>query len=87
MMPSPPINVVDQLPLMESTNVKLEPPTDAAGAGHHQTNGSAYRGKKRRGPPENGIPSLTKIMVANLPYELTEEKVCSCIVIISLKRA
>lgn len=70
------------LPLEESET------TDAAGAGHHQADGSAqaqahthahagaFRPKKKRGPPENGIPSLTKIMVANLPYELSEEKVC-----------
>jgi len=36
---------------------------------------SAFKGKKKRGPPENGIPSSTKIMVANLPYELSEDKV------------
>lgn len=34
-----------------------------------------YRGKKKRGPPEDGVPSKTKVMVANLPYELSEEKV------------
>jgi RNA recognition motif-containing protein len=32
------------------------------------------REKKQRGPPENGIPSTTKVMVANLPYDLSEEK-------------
>lgn len=30
---------------------------------------------KQRGPPEDGIPSSTKVMVANLPYDLSEEKV------------
>lgn len=30
---------------------------------------------KKRGPPENGVPSKTKVMVANLPYELSEDKV------------
>lgn len=34
------------------------------------------RQPKQRGPPEDGIPSTTKVMVANLPYDLTEEKVC-----------
>ncbi|KAJ6146766.1 hypothetical protein N7497_008748 [Penicillium chrysogenum] len=29
---------------------------------------------KQRGPPEDGIPSKTKVMVANLPYDLTEDK-------------
>ena len=33
------------------------------------------REKKERGPPSDGIPSKTKVMVANLPYDLTEEKV------------
>jgi len=34
------------------------------------------RQPKQRGPPEDGIASTTKVMVANLPYDLTEEKVC-----------
>lgn len=32
------------------------------------------RQPKQRGPPEDGIASTTKVMVANLPYDLTEEK-------------
>jgi hypothetical protein len=35
----------------------------------------AARTQKQRGPPEDGIPSKTKVMVANLPYDLTEDKV------------
>lgn len=35
----------------------------------------APRPQKQRGPPEDGIPSKTKVMVANLPYDLTEDKV------------
>ena len=35
------------------------------------------RERKQRGPPEDGIPSKTKVMVANLPYDLKEEKVCA----------
>jgi hypothetical protein len=35
----------------------------------------AARSLKQRGPPEDGIPSKTKVMVANLPYDLTEDKV------------
>lgn len=31
--------------------------------------------RRERGPPADGVPSKTKVMVANLPYELTEEKV------------
>jgi hypothetical protein len=33
------------------------------------------REKRERGPPADGIPSKNKVMVANLPYDLTEEKV------------
>jgi hypothetical protein len=32
------------------------------------------RERKLRGPPEDGVPSKTKVMVANLPYDLREEK-------------
>lgn len=31
--------------------------------------------RKQRGPPEDGVASKTKIMVANLPYDLREERV------------
>ena len=33
------------------------------------------RQPRQRGPPEDGISSKNKIMVANLPYDLSEEKV------------
>lgn len=59
----------NEQPLAESTNVKTEQP-DAASAGAN----NADKTKKKRGPPENGVPSATKIMVANLPYELSEDK-------------
>jgi hypothetical protein len=36
------------------------------------------RERRERGPPADGVASKTKVMVANLPYDLTEEKVCSC---------
>lgn len=39
----------------------------------------AARPQKQRGPPEDGIPSKTKVMVANLPYDLSEDKVCFCV--------
>ncbi|KAK4099679.1 RNA-binding domain-containing protein [Parathielavia hyrcaniae] len=32
------------------------------------------RERRERGPPADGVPSKTKVMVANLPYDLTEEK-------------
>ena len=31
--------------------------------------------QRNRGPPEDGVPSKTKVMVANLPYDMQEEKV------------
>lgn len=34
------------------------------------------RERKQRGPPEDGVASKTKVMVANLPYDLREDKVC-----------
>lgn len=37
--------------------------------------GGVKQPRKQRGPPEDGVPSKTKIMVANLPYDLGEEKV------------
>lgn len=65
------------LPLVEATDVKTETgdgdaPTDSKNEAS-PTRGP-FKPKKKRGPPENGVPSATKIMVANLPYELTEEK-------------
>ena len=39
------------------------------------TKTDALRPRKQRGPPEDGVPSKTKVMVANLPYDLREEKV------------
>jgi len=30
--------------------------------------------RRERGPPADGIPSKNKVMVANLPYDLSEEK-------------
>lgn len=35
----------------------------------------APRQQRQRGPPEDGVPSKMKVMVANLPYDLKEEKV------------
>ncbi|KAH7375783.1 hypothetical protein B0T11DRAFT_13243 [Plectosphaerella cucumerina] len=32
------------------------------------------RERRERGPPADGVASKTKVMVANLPYDLTEEK-------------
>lgn len=63
-------NAAEQAPLAEATNEN-----DAAGT-EGAKKARAARPQKQRGPPEDGIPSKTKVMVANLPYDLTEDKVC-----------
>ncbi|KAJ5836769.1 Nucleotide-binding alpha-beta plait [Penicillium robsamsonii] len=55
-----------ETPLAETTNDK-----DTASK---TSEARAARPQKQRGPPEDGIPSKTKVMVANLPYDLTEDK-------------
>ena len=54
--------------------------TETTNEGTPATNGAeektrAPRQPRQRGPPEDGIPSKNKVMVANLPYDLSEEKV------------
>jgi len=67
-----PTNVPGQvLPLTETTNEAL---TSEAGAEGADGKTRAPRPRKQRGPPEDGVPSKTKVMVANLPYDLREEK-------------
>lgn len=68
-------------PIVASTNVKTENSTEpvnvigSAGSTSPILTTAFNKGqKKKRGPPENGVPSSTKIMVANLPYELSEDK-------------
>lgn len=57
------------------------PLTDTSNAANEKaaTNGEEKprtpRQPRQRGPPEDGIPSKNKVMVANLPYDLSEEKV------------
>ncbi|PWY85830.1 RNA-binding domain-containing protein [Aspergillus sclerotioniger CBS 115572] len=59
-------------PLAEVTD---QNETVASGeAGKQAGKPRAPRPQKQRGPPEDGIPSKTKVMVANLPYDLTEDK-------------
>jgi RNA recognition motif-containing protein len=67
-------NATEATLLTETTNDN-EP---AATEGAKQGKPRAPRPQKQRGPPEDGIPSKTKVMVANLPYDLTEDKVRSC---------
>lgn len=58
-------------PLQDITNQTNH--TDADGKA--KTQARPPRERRERGPPADGIPSKTKVMVANLPYDLTEEKV------------
>ena len=67
---STPTNVPGQVaPLTETTNEALTAKKGADKA-------AAPRERKQRGPPEDGVPSKTKVMVANLPYDLKEDRVC-----------
>ncbi|KAK4109979.1 RNA-binding domain-containing protein [Canariomyces notabilis] len=43
-------------------------------AKHGKSQARPARERRERGPPADGIPSKTKVMVANLPYDLTEDK-------------
>ncbi|KXH65604.1 RNA recognition domain-containing protein [Colletotrichum salicis] len=58
------------LPLTDATN-KDAAKTQKAG---ESAEARAPRERRERGPPADGIASKTKVMVANLPYDLTEEK-------------
>ena len=63
-----------------TTQAELQPLADKTNEANQQNSTTGKprepRQPKQRGPPEDGIPSTTKVMVANLPYDLTEEKVC-----------
>ncbi|TID15327.1 RNA-binding domain-containing protein [Venturia nashicola] len=77
-----PTNVPGQVdPLTETTNkpntkketaVKSEDATDSKPKEPREPR--EPRERKQRGPPEDGVASKTKVMVANLPYDLREEK-------------
>ncbi|KAJ5689056.1 hypothetical protein N7462_003448 [Penicillium macrosclerotiorum] len=67
---TPEASVAEKAPLAETTNENEA--ADAEGA--KQQGKPRARPQKQRGPPEDGIPSKTKVMVANLPYDLTEDK-------------
>ncbi|GAO18763.1 hypothetical protein UVI_02040850 [Ustilaginoidea virens] len=66
----------------EGTN-EVQPLKDITNENQNKTDSTAktknqarpQRERRERGPPADGIPSKTKVMVANLPYDLTEEKV------------
>lgn len=66
---STPTNVPGQVVgLTETTN-------EALTADKADKKTTAPRERKQRGPPEDGVPSKTKVMVANLPYDLKEDRV------------
>lgn len=58
-------------PLKDITNEK---PTDKDNKANKAAQPRALRERRERGPPADGIPSKNKVMVANLPYDLTEDK-------------
>ena len=60
----------EPLPLTDTTNL----PTTTE-AKDKDGKAPAREARRERGPPADGIPSKTKVMVANLPYDLSEEKV------------
>jgi RNA recognition motif-containing protein len=68
------------LPLTEPANVTEVATDEAPGVSpagppaRGENAAGGFKDRRRRGPPENGVPSTTKVMVANLPYELSEEK-------------
>lgn len=62
-------------PLRDITNTTSD---EAKGDKDKKNQTRPQRERRERGPPADGIPSKTKVMVANLPYDLTEEKV-SCL--------
>ncbi|KAI9711995.1 MAG: hypothetical protein M1820_001703 [Bogoriella megaspora] len=70
-----PTNVPGQvIPLTETTNEALTAENGAEGTTTISNGKGGVRERKQRGPPEDGVPSKTKVMVANLPYDLQESK-------------
>jgi len=63
----------DVLPLTETTNQTTET-KEAKDKEVKPAVNRAPRERRERGPPADGIPSKNKVMVANLPYDLSEEK-------------
>jgi len=59
------------LPLQDVTNNNAG--TDSAKDAKNQAP-RPPRERRERGPPADGVPSKIKVMVANLPYDLSEEK-------------
>lgn len=68
------------LPLTEASTAEALATSSKQENAPPTTEGSEHRGgfrpRRKRGPPEDGVPSKTKVMVANLPYEYREDQVC-----------
>lgn len=62
------------LPLADTTNTASAEKDDKAKTEKKPREPRAPREPRERGPPADGIPSKNKVMVANLPYDLSEEK-------------
>ncbi|KAI8633432.1 hypothetical protein F5Y19DRAFT_490596 [Xylariaceae sp. FL1651] len=60
------VHDTEVLPLTDITNKADTDTSDKSKKG-------PARERRERGPPADGIPSKNKVMVANLPYDLTEE--------------
>lgn len=67
----------DVLPLTEDANKETGEGAEQADKDNKSQANRQPRERRERGPPADGIPSKTKVMVANLPYDLSEEKVWS----------
>ncbi|KAG7009554.1 ADP-ribosylation factor GTpase-activating protein GCS1 [Physcia stellaris] len=68
-----PTNIPGQAaPLAETTN-GAAPAAEQTAEGTTDDKTRAPR-QRQRGPPEDGIPSKSKVMVANLPYDLSEDE-------------
>lgn len=63
-----------------AVSTEVQPLTDitnknATDVESKKTQARLPRERRERGPPADGIPSKNKVMVANLPYDLNEDKV------------
>ncbi|PVH78536.1 RNA-binding domain-containing protein [Cadophora sp. DSE1049] len=64
----------DVLPLTETTNTETKDKEVKDTKEKAEKAPRVPRERRERGPPADGIPSKNKVMVANLPYDLSEEK-------------
>lgn len=64
------------LPLTDTTNIPAATESKDAKDNKETKARTPREPRRERGPPADGIPSKNKVMVANLPYDLTEETVC-----------